>query len=362
MRADLGVLPVLLFVALGAMAPDKPAEAVGFDVAFGSCLRQWQPQPIWDGILSTDPDLFIFLGDNVYTDKGPYRRRAEPQRIGEAYKELDADPGFQGLRAQVPLLATWDDHDYGANNAGREYPFKLAAKAAFMDFFDVPPDSPLHHRSGIYDAKVLDTPAGRVQVILLDTRSFRSPLVYGDTDPACPRSKITPNDDPQATVLGEAQWSWLVERFAEPVDLRVLVSSIQVIPDAHCFEKWANFPRERQRLFEAIQGANGGRVILLSGDRHLGEISRMELPGVAALYEVTASGLNSAGAGKDETNRFRMHADNVRVDHFGLLRAERDSAGLSVLLELRGVDGAVIQSVEVPAAMAEMGRSNNTNQ
>ena len=111
-------------------------------------------------------------------------------------------------------------------------------------------------------------------------------------------------------------------RLAEPADLRILVSSIQVIPDAHCFEKWANFPRERQRLFEAIQGANGGRVMLLSGDRHLGEISRIELPGAGALYEVTASGLNSAGAGKDETNLFRVHDNNVRVDHFGLLRVE----------------------------------------
>jgi alkaline phosphatase D len=350
-HAHLAVLSVLLFGFLGAIAPDKNAEAAGFEAAFGSCLRQWRPQPIWDGILSTDPDLFIFLGDNVYTDKGPYRRRAEPRRIVEAYKELGENPGFQRLRTQVPLLATWDDHDYGANNAGLEYPFKLAAKAAFMDFFDVPPDSPLHHRSGIYHAKMLDTPAGRVQVMLLDTRSFRSPLVYGDTDAACPRSKILPNDDPQATVLGEAQWSWLVERLAEPADLRILVSSIQVIPDAHCYEKWANFPRERQRLFDAIRGASGGQVILLSGDRHLGEISRIEIPASAAVYEVTASGLNSAGAGKDETNLFRVHNDNVRVDHFGLLRVERDTAGMRVVLELRGVDGEVIQSAAIPPTM-----------
>ena len=129
---------------------------------------------------------------------------------------------------------------------------------------------------------------------------------------------------------------------AETADLRILASSIQVIPDTHCYEKWANFPRERQRLFDAIGAANGGRVILLSGDRHLGEISRIELPRAGMVYEVTASGLNSAGAGQDERNLFRVHKDNVRIDHFGLLRAERDGGALRVFLELRGIDGAVL--------------------
>lgn len=342
-----------VWLALAAQLASGRAGALaapGFELAFGSCLRQWQAQPVWDGILAAGPDLLLLLGDNVYTDTGPYLLRREPQRITEAYRELAADPGFRRLREQVPVLATWDDHDYGANNAGAEYPYKLQAKQAFVDFFAIPGDSPLYRRDGIYQDATHDTPAGRVQLLLLDTRSFRSPLRYGDTDAACPRSRILPNDDPGASVLGETQWAWLRDRLAEPADLRIVASSIQVIPDAHCFEKWANFPHERNRLFAALGAANGGHVVVLSGDRHLGEMSRVELPGGSMLYEVTASGLNSAGAGRGEANRYRLHDDNVRVDHFGMLRASRDAAGLQLVLELRDVAGQLVQHFEIPAA------------
>lgn len=338
------LLCALVCLSIAAASPVLAATAT-FDAAFGSCLRQWKPQPVWQGILSTQPDLFILLGDNVYADAGPYRHRPEPQRISEAYEELSDSPGYRRLREAVPLLAIWDDHDYGANNAGSEYPFQLESKAAFLKFFDVPPDAPMRRRAGIYRAERLETQVGVVQVLLLDTRSFRSPLVYGEPDAACPSTRILPNRDPKATLLGEDQWSWLFRHLAEPADLRIVASSIQVIPDAHCFEKWANFPLERERLLGALGSASGGPVVVLSGDRHLGEISRIDLPGGGMVYEVTASGLNSAGAGKGEVNRFRALRDNVRIDHFGKLRAHKGAGGLRVTLELRDVAGDVIQSV-----------------
>lgn len=37
-------------------------------IAFGSCAKHWQPQPIGDGIIVKKPDLFLFLGDNIYGD------------------------------------------------------------------------------------------------------------------------------------------------------------------------------------------------------------------------------------------------------------------------------------------------------
>jgi alkaline phosphatase D len=127
-----------------------------------------------------------------------------------------------------------------------------------------------------------------------------------------------------------------------------------VIPDSHCFEKWANFPHERERLLNELSKANGGQTVLVSGDRHLGEVSRIELDGVGALYEVTASGMNSAGAGKHEVNRFRVHDDNVRVDHFGLLRAEVGPEGVSIFLEIRDVEGDVIQTATTISAGTSM--------
>ena len=37
-------------------------------IAFGSCAREREPQPIWTEIIAKDPDLFLFIGDNHYAD------------------------------------------------------------------------------------------------------------------------------------------------------------------------------------------------------------------------------------------------------------------------------------------------------
>ena len=340
----------LLLLALLHLAASAAIAADSLTLAFGSCLRQWQPQPVWDGILAVEPDVFIFTGDNVYTDRGPYWLMSQPERIGRAYAELAADDGFRRLRERTPILATWDDHDYGANNAGADYRFKEASKAYFLDFFRIPADAAVRRRPGIYRAQQLDGPAGPVHVILLDTRSFRSPLVYGAPDADCFRSRIIPNTATDATLLGDAQWAWLEGELQKPAALRVIVSSIQVIPEQHCFEKWANFPRERQRLLDLLATANGGRSLIISGDRHLAEMSRIEVPGLdAPIYEVTSSGLNSARSGGDgERNRFRLTADNVRLDNFGVIRLHAHDGGHSLSLEIRGATGAILQQVELP--------------
>ena len=334
----------LLVAVIGLLAATATV-ADDLTIAFGSCLRQWQPQPVWDGILATEPQLFIFAGDNVYADTGKYRALPEPERIGLAYEELAASEGYQRLRGQVPVIATWDDHDYGVNNGGAEYPFKEAAKTFFLDFFDIADDAPERGRAGIYSVRYLDSAAGRIQIILLDTRSFRSPLVYAPPDPQCPRTKLAGNPDPAATLLGADQWAWLDERLEEPAALRLLVSSIQVIPDQHCFEKWANFPHDRTRLLNRLGKIDTGRIIILSGDRHMAEISRIDLPSShTPIYEITSSGMNSAGAGKGESNRYRITDDNVRDDNFGTVHIDKVDDAFRVRIEIRDVDGMTLQS------------------
>jgi alkaline phosphatase D len=171
--------------ALFALASCAHAEL--FTLAFGSCLHQQRAQPVWQGVLTTAPDVFVFGGDNVYADIGLNALRAEPARIGRAYAELATNRGWQALRARVPVYATWDDHDYGRGDAGAEYPYKHASKQFFMDFFAIPPEAPMRAREGIYDAHWLRHENRRIQLILLDTRSFRSPMIAGSTDAACRR-------------------------------------------------------------------------------------------------------------------------------------------------------------------------------
>ena len=319
-------------------------------IAFGSCLRQQAPQPVWKTLRALAPDALVLGGDNVYADTGSYLLRPEPERIGTAYAELAANPDWAALRAQLPLYATWDDHDYGRNDAGAEYPHKLASKAFFMDFFHVPADAAMRSRDGVYDVHWIERDGRQIQLLLLDTRSFRSPLVKAARNAACPTIRWGRSEAPGATMLGEAQWTWLAGRLAAPADLHLLVSSIQVIPDEHCYEKWANFPRERERLLSLIDGASAP-VLILSGDRHLGEISRM--PANAArhwpLLELTSSGLNSARVSADapEPNRYRALPGNVRVDNFATIGISWRDDAPSFLLALRDSrNGGMLQQLE----------------
>lgn len=318
-------------------------------IAFGSCLRQWQPQPVWSAILAEAPEAFIFLGDNVYTDTGPYRQMPEPERIAAAYAQLAQEPGFVRLRSRVPVYAVWDDHDYGRNDAGREYPWKTVSERVFLDFFEVPKTAPERQRPGIYGVRYLNKEEKTIQILLLDTRFFRSALAVGPRTARCPRRHLIPNTDADATILGEAQWRWLAEQLRQPADLRLLVSSIQVLPNTHCYEKWGNFPQERERLFRTIRDANANGVVILSGDRHLGDLSALPAEVVGyPLFEATASGMNSAGAGASEANPYRVGTDNVREDHYGLLKIDWQNRGGELVLELRGVHGQALMSIVRP--------------
>lgn len=344
------IIPLVLCAGLVHAAPGATAAGSGALVlAFGSCLRQQEPQPVWKTLQRLAPDALVLGGDNVYSDTGSYLLRPEPSRIGTAYAELAANPDWSALRERTTVFATWDDHDYGRNDGGADYPHKEAAKAFFMDFFSVPPDAAMRQRPGIYDAHWLQPDGQRVQLLLLDTRSFRSPLVPATPNASCPRRRWGQNTAGDATVLGEEQWRWLTARLAEPAALHLLVSSIQVIPEEHCYEKWSNFPAERKRLLDLLAQASAP-VLILSGDRHLGEISQLPADDTRRwpLVELTSSGLNSAGAGEGEANRYRALPDNVRVDNLATVRIERDGASPVVGLSLLAAqDGSVLQQLGI---------------
>jgi Phosphodiesterase/alkaline phosphatase D len=328
----------LLLLTCSCMSPGAENEPLN-TIAFGSCARQNRPQPIWERIIETRPDLFLFIGDNLYAD-------TENMAVMRGkYQQLAAQPGFQRLRTLCPILATWDDHDYGANDAGTEYPKKIESQQIFLEFFQVPTSLPPWKRPGIYDAHIYGPVGKRVQIILLDTRYFRDPLLRGPRSLRYLKGRYIPNADPNLTLLGEAQWAWLEEQLRRPMELRIIASSIQVIPEEHGFEKWANLPAERERLFKLIRHTRANGVILISGDRHLAELSSLEPDGhnslAYPLYEITSSGLNSAGAGLGETNRYRITPDNFREDNFGLIQIDWDRSVPQIHLQVRDREGRI---------------------
>lgn len=335
----------LVAALLATFCPIAAADEPLTIIALGSCARQNKPQPIWEHIVAAKPQLFLFIGDNIYGDT------EDMAVMKEKYGQLAAQPGFKKLKATCPILATWDDHDYGVNDGGAEYPKKVESQQVFLDFFEVATDSPRRQREGIYDAAVFGPEGQRVQVILLDTRYFRSPLKKGGTGPG---KGYKPNDDPQATVLGEAQWSWLEEQLRAPAELRIIASSIQVISNDHTSEKWGNFPLERDRLFKLIGETGAAGVLFISGDRHFADLSAIDAGIGYPLYDLTSSGLTNGHKGwrLPEPNRHRV-AGMPYGDNFGLITidwntsvepAEGDDVAITLIdptvwLEVRDVEG-----------------------
>jgi alkaline phosphatase D len=318
-------------------------------IAFGSCADQAKPQPIWDAILAYHPELFIFAGDNVYGDFST----ADADNLRRAYELAGTVPGYAMLRQTVDHLAVWDDHDYGINDGGGDFPHKAIAKQLFLDFWKVPNDDVRRAREGIYDAHIIGPPGMRVQVVLLDLRWFRSPLKASDQRGAPGKERYVPDPDPSKTMLGPAQWAWLAEQLMKPAEIRLIVSSTQVLAEGHGWERWGNMPLERQKLIETIRESGAKGAVLLSGDRHVGAIYRDTPPGHYPIYEITSSGLNMVYWAASEPGPNRVGA-LYPAANFGVV--DIDWWERRILLALRDASGNSRRSVVLGFDDLEIGR------
>lgn len=296
-------------------------EEVVLRVACGSCYktRYKHSGDIWPVISSIEPDLFLFMGDNIYSDTH------DMNLMRQKYAKLNGVAEYVDFRKKHELLAVWDDHDYGVNDAGEEFAEKVESQKNFFDAFGYAVDHPARKRKGIYHSKLQGPEGKRLQIINLDTRYHRSALKVGVIEAKSRLGKVfkrkyyKPNTDAGVTMLGEEQWEWLEKELAKESDLCLIVTSIQFITEGHIYEKWANLPKERQKMIDLLKRFPNKRVIFLSGDRHLAEVARLpkEVSGlVYELVEMTTSGMTHAGASK-ATNKYRVEGSYYNKVNFG---------------------------------------------
>jgi alkaline phosphatase D len=195
-----------------------------------------------------------------------------------------------------------------------------------------------------------------VQVILLDARYFRSPLKKGFSarEPGEGyRGRYVPNDDPQATVLGDAQWQWLEEQLRQPAEVRIIGSSYQVLSNQHGWEMWGNFPLERQKLFALIRKTEAKGALLISGDRHLAELAGLAADAAEGvgypLYEATSSSLNQPSGNFTKTGvRFANEINPYRLGltwfdvNFGNILIDWESEDPVIRIQICDLEGTVV--------------------
>ncbi|WP_420146489.1 alkaline phosphatase D family protein [Spirosoma sp.] len=314
------------------VAQQKPVTTI----AFGSCSRQSLPQPLWDDVVAQKPDVWIWLGDNIYGDS------ENMDTLRAKYAMQKANPVYQQLRQSASIIGVWDDHDYGVNDGGKEYPKRKESQQVMLDFLDVPTTSPLRTQEGTYSAHVYGPKGKRVKVILLDARYFRDPLKKGGADG---KTNVA---DPSGDMLGETQWKWLEQQLTNSdADVHIIGSGVQVIPNDHIYEKWGNFPTSRQRLLDLISKTKPKGAFFISGDRHIAEVSKLNLPGLPYdLFDITSSGLTHVGKPREEKNQYRV-GEVVFKLNYGLVTINWDAKPLTAAVRINGDEGATYLTQEL---------------
>lgn len=330
----------------------KPASKITH-ILFGSCSHQDKAMPIFDAILQEPADGFIFLGDNIYGDT------EDMQNLAEKYKKLGDNPGVKALINKVPVYAIWDDHDFGENDAGKQYPFKAESKEIMLDFWKVPKDSPrrskedgiygsyvIGHQGDLYQSDEIEK-TNAIRLILPDLRYMRDDLesvgqVAYYTDRKL--KDMGPYKHSKGSMLSEQQWQWLEDELQQPEKIKIIASSLQLIADFTGWESWANFD-DRQRLFDLIKKHKVNGIFIISGDTHWGEISKYDTDMDYPLWDVTSSGLTEEWK-QVSPNKHRVsnYTDKVNYGFFSVDWAEKDP---SIHFGLKDVNGAIVMQQNI---------------
>ncbi len=322
------ILIQILFILLGSCKDHLNNTRV----AFGSCSHEFDSIQMWDNIRTHQPRTWIWLGDNIYGD-------TEDMSIMKAKYDMQKQrPSYQKFMQSMDIYGIWDDHDYGLNDGGKSYPMKDESKLLMLDFLDVPDVVGVRNRKGAYQSYLIENEGLVIKLILLDTRYFRDSLEINIQAPPL----YYPNEE--GTILGDVQWKWLEgELTNSAADIHLIGSSIQTIPDEQGYEKWGNFPNERKRLFNLIVETKPARPIILSGDRHIAEFSKINLEGLDyPLYEFTSSGLTHTWSSeRQEPNQYRI-GELIIKKNFGMIDIEHDENTIRIKLLIYGSDNQVL--------------------
>jgi len=331
------ILLIVVIVACNKHEKSTSTITNPITIAFGSCAHSYDSLPIFNAISKNKPDVWVWLGDIMYGDSH------DMEVLKHKYSLQKAKPEYQALMSSTKIIGIWDDHDYGVNDGGKFYSEKEQSKTLLLDFLEVPTDDLVRNHPGVYSQHNYTFGDKLVKIILLDTRYFRDTLApdFNST------RRYIPNEE--GDILGKEQWQWLEQVLRNSkADFHIVGSGIQVVADEQGYEKWANFPKSRQRLFNLLASIKPKPLMLISGDRHMAEISKINIPGLSyPLYDFTSSGLTHTwGMARDEPNRYRV--DSLIISkNFGLIKLNWQKAKPEVTLEIRDERDKLLQRTKI---------------
>ncbi len=314
---------------------DPPA----FSMALGSCFYANEPAydrpgtpyggeyQIFTSIYEKDPDVMLWLGDNVYLREADWYSRTGIMHRNTHARAL---PELQPLLASTHHYAIWDDHDFGPNNSNRSFHMKEVTEEAFELFWG----NPTFGLPGLGGITTFFKWAD-VDFFLLDDRYFRSP---------------NSRRSGERTMIGEEQLEWIIDALVSSrAPFKMVAIGGQVLNTAQVYETYNNlFSDEREYLLRRIEEEDIKNVIFLTGDRHHTELSHYVNGAGNDVYDWTVSPLTSgANTNVTETNRMRVEGTLVQQRNFGIMEVFGPRTERKLRMTVYDVEGEELWSREI---------------
>ncbi|MEO7742990.1 MAG: alkaline phosphatase D family protein [Usitatibacter sp.] len=303
-------------------------------IATGSCAylndnkydRPGKPygggEGIFDTIAATNPDLMLWLGDNIYLRDPEWTSR---EGINRRYRFYRTHPSLRKLWSAAPNIAIWDDHDFGPDDSDASFTNRIWTQEMFRRYWPLPYAAP---PDGLYGMVT----QGDVDIFMLDDRSYRYPNGWAD--------------GPEKAMYGAMQMQWLKAALVySRAPFKIIAGGNQFWNKASRWECWTTrYPDESQAFRRWLGEAKIPGVIFLSGDIHFARMLRIERPGTYPILELTTSPL-TAGPITDPGDEERSNPDMVpgtmyNDRNFAMITVSGPRFARSIAIELMDTQGA----------------------
>lgn len=309
-----------------------------FKLALGSCTYINEPaydRPgrsygdsygVFDAIAAKDPDVMLWLGDNVYLREPDW---GSWSGFLHRYTHTRSTTEMQRLLRSTSHAAIWDDHDFGPNDGDASFVGAKMAREAFDIFWPnptngVPGVEGTTSMFSYYDA----------DIFLMDDRTFRVPGENKTSEPA---------------MLGSEQVEWLIRALKySDASFKLVAVGSQVLNPAAVYENMSTIPKERDELLRRIEEEGIKGVVFLTGDRHFTELSTLQLKDGRTIYDLTTSPITSGPYAPKETNALRVEGTLVDQRNFGTLEFSGAKGARTMLIRVFDNTGKQLWERAIP--------------
>ena len=305
------------------------SNKIKYRIGFGSCNYQHNDQGFWEKIIHFNPNLWIFLGDNVYTDKTnkweELLSKPSIDNMIDQYETLVSTIPFRKfmLKNSIEKIGIWDDHDYLINNSNvlENDNYKTVSKKLFTMFLNINEKHKMMQREGIYTYyDLVISNQHLVRFFMLDVRTFRT-----DID-----------------ILGTEQWTWLEESLSKSsARVNILCSGSMVLSKINDYDSWFKNGWAYNRLINLLENLKIKNIIILSGDIHQGRLISKN-----NMIEIVSSPLSSPVTKHIGDNEYNI-GNVVTVHNFGFIDILNDKNQFYLVGGLIDFDGNLHNLIKI---------------